>query len=200
MALAYLYEKAQKFNEAVDALQEGRRHVANTPGLLLALGNNLVWAEQFPAGAEVLKEVVHMNRNQTEAYVRLAEAYRKMAQPELEIQTLRNLASVKPDFPMIHVLTAQAMMRIDPIDGPSVLEDLARAEKTTPNDPDVFFLRGKVCANTNRLQESVAAFKRSIELRPMEPGPYYQLGLLYGKLGQKQLAREMLDRMEHMKQ
>ena len=100
---------------------------------------------------------------------------------------------------MIHVLTAQALMRIDPIDYPKVLEALARAEKRTPNDPDIFFLRGKVYAATNRGQEAVAAFKRAIELRPMEPGPYYQLGLMYGKLGQKQLAREALDRMEHMK-
>src|SRR5439155_8065612 len=39
--------------------------------------------------------------------IRLAEAYRKMGQPELETQTLGKLARVKPDYPMIHVLAAQ---------------------------------------------------------------------------------------------
>jgi hypothetical protein len=34
----------------------------------------------------------------------------------------------------------------------------------------------------------------------MDPSPYYQLGLTHQKLGQTELAREMLDRMQHLKQ
>jgi Flp pilus assembly protein TadD len=77
---------------------------------------------------------------------------------------------------------------------------LAQAEKSTPKDPDIFYLRGKAYAATGRYEEAVSAFRRAIELRPMDPGPYYQLGLAYGKLGQKDLAREVLGRMEHLKQ
>ena len=34
----------------------------------------------------------------------------------------------------------------------------------------------------------------------MDPGPYYQLGLIYRKLGQADLARQTLERMQHLKQ
>ena len=202
LALAYLYEKAQKFTAAVEVLQEGRKQIPNSSGFLLPLGNNLVWSEQFQAGIEVLNELLRQAPDTAEAYVRLAEAYRKTAHADLEIQTLRKLARLKPEYPMIHMLAAQAMLStpsMDPVDYPKVLEELAQAEKSTPEDPDIFYLRGKVYAATRRYREAVAALKRSIELRPMEPGPYYQLGLLYRKLGQTQLAREVLDRMEHMK-
>ena len=33
----------------------------------------------------------------------------------------------------------------------------------------------------------------------MDPGPYYQLGLTYRKLGQTELARGILERMQHLK-
>ena len=51
----------------------------------------------------------------------------------------------------------------------------------------------------NRNQEAVAALKRAIELAPLDPTPYNQLGVAYRKLGQPELARETLNRMELLK-
>jgi hypothetical protein len=33
----------------------------------------------------------------------------------------------------------------------------------------------------------------------MDPAPYYQLGLAYRKVGQAELSRQVLSRMEHVK-
>ncbi|HWB97701.1 MAG TPA: tetratricopeptide repeat protein [Bryobacteraceae bacterium] len=199
LALAYLYEKAQRFPEAVEVLTAARSKLADSRHVLLPLGNNLVWAEQFAAGVEVLKELLRVEPGASEGYVRLAEAYRKMGRPELETEALRDLERRHPEYPMIHVLIAQAMMTADPVDYPKVLAELALAEKTTPSDPDLFYLRGKVYLATNRQPEAVAALKRAIALRPMEPSPYYQLGMAYRKSGKPELAREILQRMEHVK-
>src|SRR5437667_12093151 len=100
---------------------------------------------------------------------------------------------------MIGVLTARAMMNQDPVDYPTVLRVLAQAEKTAPGDADIFYLRGKAYAATGRSQEAIAALRRAIELRPMDPAPYYQLGLTYRKAGQVELSRQVLSRMEHVK-
>ncbi len=200
LALVFLYEKALQFKEAVEVLQEARKQIPGSPNFLLPLGNNLVWADQFQAGVDVLNELLRKSPDAAEAYIRLAEAYRKMGRPDQEVQSLQKLARVKPDYPMIHVLTAQAMMTMDPIDYPKVLAELAQGEKTSPSDPDIFYIRGKVYVATNRYPEAVTALKRAIELRPMEPSRYYQLGLTYRKLGQVELARQVLDRMEHLRQ
>jgi Flp pilus assembly protein TadD len=200
LALAYLYEKAQRFADAVSVLKQGRERSANPANFLLPLGNNLVWAEQFQSGVDVLGELIARSPGVPEAYVRLAEAYREMGRPELEVRSLEGLARIKPDYPMIHVLAAQAMMTMEPVDSAKVLAQLAAAEKSAPDDPDVFYLRGKALAASGRFQDSVAALKRAITLRPLEPGPYYQLGLAYKKMGQTALARETLERMQYIKQ
>src|SRR5438094_206020 len=94
LALAYFYEKGQRFNDASAILKQGRERSSNPDNFTLPLGNNLVWGEQFQAGVEVLRELVAEKPGAAEAYIRLAEAYRKMGQPELETQTLGKLARV----------------------------------------------------------------------------------------------------------
>jgi tetratricopeptide (TPR) repeat protein len=200
LALAFIYEKAHKFSEAAELLERARARMAVSNALLLALGNNLVWAGEYQRGEQVLNELLQKDPAAAEAYVRLAEAYRNTNRTRLEIEALQKLATVKPDYPMVHVLTAQAMLRMDPVDYNGVLQELAKAEKTAPGDADIFYLRGKVYLATNRLSEAVTALKHSIELRPTEAGPYYQLGLTYRKLGRADLAREMLQRVEFLKQ
>lgn len=149
---------------------------------------------------ETLNELIGKSPGVAEAYVRLAEAHRKMGHLELETQALEKLAAAKPDYPMIHVLIAQSMMTADPVDYAKLTRELAAAERAAPNDPDVFYLRGKAQAAQKHFPEAVKALKRSIELRPLDPGAYYQLGLAYQKMGQTVLARETLDRMQYLRQ
>jgi tetratricopeptide (TPR) repeat protein len=200
LALAFFYEKGQRFSDAAAILKQGRERAASPDSFSLPLGNNLVWAEQFQAGVDVLSELISRQPGAAEAYVRLAEAYRKMGRPELESQTLAKLAHLQPDYPMIHVLAAQAMLTMDPVDYPKVLSELAAAEKITPHDADVFYLRGKALAGAGRFREAVTALKRATELRPMEPNAYYQLGLAYQKIGETELARQTLERLRYIRQ
>jgi predicted Zn-dependent protease len=156
-----LYEKAQQFKEAVEVLQQGRKRIPGSLNFLLPLGNNLVWAEQYQAGIDVLNELIRRQPDAVEAYVRLAEAYRNTGHPELETKTLRALARVKPDYPMVHILTARAMMTMDPVDPPGVMAELAQAEKGTPGDPDIFYIRGKVYIAPTRMRSSLKACYRA---------------------------------------
>ena len=199
LALAYLYQKTQKFKEAADILMEARKHLPGSVSILLPLGNNLVWAERFPAGIGILNELIAKAPSTGEAYIRLADAYRNTDRIELEVGVLRRLARVQPEYPMLRVLIAQAMMRMATVDYPAVLAELTEAEKRTPNDAQIYYLRGKAYSAMNRNQDAAVALKRAIELAPMDPTPYYQLGLTYRKLGQNELARQVLDRMQHLK-
>ncbi|HMC59694.1 MAG TPA: tetratricopeptide repeat protein, partial [Candidatus Solibacter sp.] len=79
LALAFLYEKGQKFKEAVEVLQQGRSQIPawsnfGSLNFLLPLGNNLVWAEQYQAGIGVLNQLILKAPDAAEAYLRLAEA------------------------------------------------------------------------------------------------------------------------------
>lgn len=199
LALALLYEKNHRYAEGIEVLEQGRKQMPNSLNLLVSLGNNLVWAEEYEAGIGVLKDVIAREPKAAEAYIRLAEAYRNTGRPELETQTLQQLAKLKPDYPMVGILVARAMLTQKEIDYSGVLRTLAQAEKTRPTDADIYYLRGKVYAQLARIPEAIAALRRAIELRPMDPAPYYQLGIAYRKAGQMELSRQTLNRMEYLK-
>jgi tetratricopeptide (TPR) repeat protein len=196
LALAAVFEKAEQYPSAVQVLDQGRRAIPNSEALLLPLGLDLVRAERYKEGLAVLREVVHHSPDSDQAYLKIASACRNLADPEGELAALRALELHKPDYPQIHLLTARALLNFNQIDYPQVLAELDKAAKSTPTDADLFYLRGKAFLATNRTDEAVKAFRQAIELRPMEPGAYYQLGRLYQKLGQSALASEQMERVK----
>lgn len=196
LALADLFEQEQKYSDAVNVLERGRKNIPAATAFLLPLGADLIRIEKYREGIDVLHELLRHAPDQDQAYLSIADASRKMGDSGQELAALRDLARYKPDYPMIHILLARAMLNANPADYPKVLEELALAEKAAPSDPDVFYLRGKVYAATNRQQEAVGALERSINLRPLEPSPYYQLARLYQKLGKPELAKQTFDRLK----
>jgi tetratricopeptide (TPR) repeat protein len=199
LSLAALYAKAQRFKDAVSVLEMARPHLPDSPDLLLALGSDLVSAGEYRDAVRILTVLIEKHPDQFEAYKQLAEAHRNLDQADQATQTLRKLGERKPDFPMLHVMTAQSLLAEAPVDHSKVLQELAEAEKANPADSEIYYLRGKVLAALNRYAEAVPALRRAIELQPADTSSYYQLGLAYQRLGQTDLAKQQFDRMEHLK-
>jgi tetratricopeptide (TPR) repeat protein len=199
IALARIYEAQQKGEAAVAILEQGRRRISPSPNLSLALGVALLREEKAKPAASILGELVRAIPDMLEAYPLLAQAWRDAGESGLATETLRSLAARKPDYPMLHVVIAQSLLAEDPVDYTAVLMELAQAEKASPADYDVFFLRGKTYIANGQYQAAVAALRKAIVLQPLEQGAYYQLGLAYSKSGQAALAKEQFDRLLHLK-
>jgi tetratricopeptide (TPR) repeat protein len=200
LALARVHQKQQQFQAAIEVLESARKQIPESLKMLLALGSDLVAAGQNPEAIRILSQLVGRYPDEGEAYLKLAEAYQKSGDAVRATATLRQLALRQPAYPMIHISIAQAMLAEDPVDRPGALRELAEAEKLTPQDFDVFYIRGKVLALMNRYKEAEIALRRAVALRPTEPGPHYQLGLAYRKSAQEARARQEFDLVEHLKQ
>lgn len=198
LALADLYEQAQRYADAVDVLKLGQQSIPESSAFLLPLGAGLIRAEKYREGIDVLRALLRVAPHTDEAYISIADAARKIGDPVQELAALRELSAYKPAYPMIHVLIARAMLNHEPPDYPKVLNELAIASARDPADPDVFFLRGKVYAAQARYGEAIASLERSIELRPMDPAPYYQLARLYQKVGKTELAKAQFARVKFL--
>ncbi len=199
LALARVYTARQDNPRAIEILQQARKLAGGSPNVLLALGSALVSAEQYQAAREILAGLIASFPEQLEAYPKLAEAYRNLGEPGRATETLRQLARQKRDDPMLHVVIARSLLDEEKVDYPLVLQELATAEHSSPDDYDIHYLRGRVFLATGEYGHAVESLQHAIELRPLEPGAYYQLGLTYGKLGQPQLAKEQFDRLEFLK-
>ena len=198
LALADLLEQQQKYGDAVNVLRQARVHVADSNTVLLALGADLVRAEHYQEGVNVLRMLLKRAPDTPQAYISIADAARKAGNPAQEVMALRELERHKPSYPMIHVLLARAMLNQQPPEYSRILDELSIAAKSAPNDPDVYFLQGKVYVALGRYEQAVTPLQRSIELRPTEPGPYYQLARVYQKLGKPELAREQFERLKFL--
>ena len=101
---------------------------------------------------------------------------------------------------MVHVMLAQSLLEAAPSNQLAALGALENAEKASPADADIHYLRGKVLLSMGKPQEAVAALKQAIELRPDSPSSYYQLGLAYQRLGKKEAAQEQFEKKIHLEQ
>ena len=199
LALAFLLEKTQRYADAAAILEQGRQKLPGSTALLLPLGSDLILAEKYRAGVDVLEELLRRSPDEYEAYIKLADAFRKMSASQQEIAVLQRLWQNNSAYPGIHLLLAQAILHSDSPDFVRALDELKQAEASAPSDADVFYTRGKLYLTMNRNEEAVADLVRSIDLRPMDPAPYYQLGRLYEKLGRNQMAKETFARMQYLK-
>ncbi len=198
LALADLFEQQQRYEDAVKVLKLARAHVPDSSTVQLALGADLVLAEHYNEGLDVLRELLRQAPDTPEAFISIADAARKTGDAAQEVSALQELERHKPDYPMIHVMLARAMLSQRPLKYSKILDELSAAAKNTPNDPDVYFLRGKVYVALGRYEQALPALQRAIELRPTEPGPYYQLARVYQKLGRTDLAKQQFERVKYL--
>jgi tetratricopeptide (TPR) repeat protein len=199
LALARIYAQRQEYADAAKVLNHRRALAGDSPNVLLALGLNLLALEHYQEAIQILTALIRNFPNQLEAYPKLAAAYRNSGEPRRATETLRELARSTPDDAALHVVVAQSLLDEEQIDYPSALAELATAARALPEDYDVHYLRGRVFLATGRYQEAVTSLRHAIELRPTEPGAYYQLGLAYRKAGQPDLAREQFEKLEFLK-
>jgi tetratricopeptide (TPR) repeat protein len=199
LALSRIYEKEQNYSAAVETLEQARKQITDSPNLLLALGSNLISAEKYHEAREILAGLIAIHPDELDAYAKLAEAYRNTGEPNQATQTLRRLAARKPDYPMLHVALAESMVAEEPVDYESVLHQLAQAEKASPANYDVHYVRGKVYLAMHNYDLAIAALRRAVQLRPNESAAHYQLGLAYRKASHEVLAKQQFETVEYLK-
>ncbi len=205
LALQRLYELQQNHAAAIEILEQGRKHISGSPNVWLALAASLELAKDDAAARQVLGELIEKFPDHLDAYPLLADAYRHAGEFALATETLRKLARHKPDYvilpdyEMVHVAIAESMLAENPVNHQGVLDELAKAEKISPADYELCYLRGKVYVLLGKYKEAITTLRRAVDLRPVEPTAYYQLGLAYYRSGQAELAKEMMDRMQYVK-
>jgi tetratricopeptide (TPR) repeat protein len=196
--LARVYGKKHSFPAMVAILEQARKQITGSVKIEVAFGNGLVSVERYAEAIQILTESLRISPDELEAYPNLAEAYRNTGEPKLATETLRKLAGHKPDYPMLHLVIARSLSQEDPVDFAGVLEELDLAEKASPDDYEVYYLRGKIFLRMNRFTEAIRSLLRAIELRPTDSSAHYQLGLAYSKSGQAALAGRQFETVKYL--
>ena len=199
LALAEIHASTGKPAEAARVLHAAHAALPDNTAIGIALGRNLIETGDNPAAADVLAEITRHSPDEGEAWHRLAEARIALGQGGAAIAALQELTRRNPNYPMIDVMLAQAYLKQEPVDYSKALDMLERAEKTSPLDPDIYYLRGKIYAEQGRLEDAIPPLRRAIALAPTAATSYYQLGLVYRKLNRPADAAQEFERFNFFK-
>jgi Flp pilus assembly protein TadD len=100
---------------------------------------------------------------------------------------------------MIGTMIAQAILKTEHPDYQQALKYLDRAAQTSPADPNVFYLRGKVYFSTGRYSEAIEAFQKAVQLGPDSSLTCYQFGRALAAAGRQAEARQQFERLQLLK-
>jgi len=199
IALVEVFEKRQKAEEAASAAAEGIAAIPGSSDLARKLATNLLNAGRARDATAVLVRLVASAPERPASWALLARAYIATAEPAKAVDALEKLRRHDPAFPMLHVMSAQARLQLNPPAATKALEDLWLAEKATPDDAEIFVLRAQALTQVGNFQGAIGALRRAIELRPADPALHYQLGQLYRKHGEDELAKEEFERTRFLR-
>ncbi|MCY3776780.1 MAG: tetratricopeptide repeat protein [Candidatus Aminicenantes bacterium] len=199
LSLASAHQQAENAAAAVQALRRGWARLPGAPGIGQTLSRQLLAAGQAEEAVRVLALLTSRHPNHGDALRLLAQAYRSAGDAAKASQTWRTLIRQQPRYPMANIFLAQSLAE-EGAPPEQVLAALDKAEQISPQDADLYYLRGRIFNSLGRHQDAVAQLQRAIRLQPGFSGAYYQLGLAYQQLGQPELAQEQFRRRSHLEE
>ena len=199
LSMASAHQQADNPAAAAQALKRGWDRLPGAPGIGQNLSRQLLAGGDADEAVRVLVLLTSRHPNHADALRLLAQAYRSAGDAAKASQTWRRLIRQQPRYPMANIFLAQSLAE-EGAPPDQVLAALDRAEQISPQDADLYYLRGRIFNSLGRHQDAVAQLQQAIRLQPNFSGAYYQLGLAYQQLGQPELAQEQFRRRSHLEE
>ncbi len=199
LTLAEVHEKAGAHEEAAAVLAEGWKALPGSAVIGSRLGESWLAAGRPQNAAAALAEVVAKLPSSAEAWAVLARARTATGEPTEAVRAWRQVERLQPAYPMLPVMLAQALVAQNPPANADALLELRKAERLTPDDPEIYYLEGRIHVSEGRYAEAANRLERALRLRPGMANWYYQLGLAYQRLGKTAQAKEQFERMNHLR-
>ena len=185
--LAQLFLKQQRFAEALETLDSGRKNFDKSAQLELAAGVAYYGLRRFPEAIDAFLRAIRLDRRVEQPYVFLG---RMLDQAEDKLPAITEafaaLAKDAPDSYLSSFLYGESLMIPDPARAEALLrKSIARNDRFWESH----FELGVLLDQRGKFEEAAREMRRSIELNPAEPAPHYRLARLWERLGKTAEAR-----------
>jgi tetratricopeptide (TPR) repeat protein len=182
-----------RLKEAVAAFDRFKQTAPQDPRPYFYSGMALTEAGELSRAASELQEAVSLSPDQPEYRLYQANVFAQLKQKDaalgaLGIFTKQDEAEQLPASWLL--LLAEVYLRLDKIDDSSRILDLCGSRY--PNDPRVYFDRGKVYVALGRLDLALESFRKSIEKSTDNLAAYFELGKLLYQRNELPAAKEAL--------
>ena len=215
--MAYILEKQDKTDKAIDLLRETINQTSdNPPQLYLVLASLYEIKEEYPSAMDVLKEGIRYNEENTDLLYRLGIILGKSKRTEESIKQMEIVIKIDPRHAdalnYIGYTYADENIHLD-----RALELIEKAVQYKPNSGYIIDSLGWVYFRKGLYDKALTELKKAIELTPNDPAIAEHLGDVYLKKGdykealrayekaislknapKERLERKLKDVMEHL--
>jgi tetratricopeptide (TPR) repeat protein len=198
LALADVHNRREQMQKALDLLKSCAAKLPQSAAVATELGKNLVTTGGYEEAETVLRGVTQTAPGEPEAWRWLAQAQTSRGDYGSAVESLQQIARIKPDYPTIDTMIAQAILKAENPDYAQALQYLDRAAKASAAEPDVFYLRGKVFFSMGRFNEAIESLQKAVQLGP-NALTCYQLGRALHAVGREAEARQQFERVQLFK-
>jgi TolB-like protein/Tfp pilus assembly protein PilF len=161
----------------------------------------LIGAENYLEAARLLDQAIARDPDFFLAYCLIAEAHSLLysvfdhtpQERELADAAVKTAIRLRPEAGEAHLARAEFLYRCN-LDFDNARAELALAERTLPNNAQVFYLMGAVDRRQGRCHESARNMEKALELDPHNLFTLRQLALTYGLMRRFAESAAALDR------
>lgn len=186
----------------IEVLEVGVKNIPHSARLHATLGALLVRAGMPDRGFAEFERAQELDPKAAYGDVGMSLALLQSDQLEASIVILRKRWAQSQTKPMISFMLAQALLRAGPEPGTPAFEEAQNLlKKTVALDPDharAHGLLGKNYALGGNVPKAIKELETALRLDPGDRTSAYQLALLYGKTGQRELSAKWLGRVREL--
>jgi pentatricopeptide repeat protein len=179
------YYVLNRFDEALEVLNEMVDAAQETAGILLARANLLFIMDRHEDAVADCKQVIALEPENCRAYFQMAKSERALGKLDEGVAGLTNAIVHKADFAEGYILRADLYLLLKKWN--DALNDVEKVIELTPEDETAYLLRGRIHELLGDTAAAAADYRQVSEMNPFNEEAYLLAGRLmmsqekYGK-------------------
>ncbi|SMO76178.1 tetratricopeptide repeat protein [Melghirimyces algeriensis] len=209
--LADLYHQKQKYNKAVDILEQGVKKVSD-PEVYYTLSVNALWSGQLNRAESAIKKAISKDKNNPDYLYQLANIYGEKEDYKAAIQSLESAVDIKPDQASYRDRLAEFLLEENQPE--KAMTHAEKAVQLKPNNPAYHMRLGRIYLTQRKrfsddsklpskkkqkmmdqyTKSAVDTFEQATKLYPDSANAYYFLSIAEYYAGDLKQAKKSAKR------
>lgn len=183
LKLGMVFLKHRTPQPALFTFEHALKHRPQSALLWMGMGLSQSMGENFEEAEKSLRRAIALDPKFTDPYVILGDVLEKTGKRDEALSIFADLIETHPDLYASYYYYGRLAVGMAERDVDKIIEVLQTAVRLNPNFAEGFYELGRAFERAGKLDEAIAAFKKSLDVNPRIFSNHYRLSLLYKKLG-----------------